>query len=337
MPEPDVADVFRSDRDVVLDTLLGDTALSDPVPPDFGAGIDAEGSIESEAFPGDVPDRSPGSAASEQIHALLHGRSTPGGAGVPDMSGIPTRHRSGAGQSDGTSPANDDDDTAIPTLEPRRRGRMSRFTDRFGRAALLRPKVFAAAAAAFVALLVIVLVSRGGSENDSDSSPLVVAPPSQVPTTSTTAATPASAPIEIRSAETRCPAGSTTGMDAVSGETGKAWSCVRAYRVDGQVMVIDLGGTFQVDSIGIVPGWDYVGPDGGDEWPKHRTVSRVSYEFDDANRTTYTQDTKNLRTLVVTEIDPPIRTSRIVLTVLKSSGDRSVNDVAISSIVVTGQ
>ncbi len=125
-------------------------------------------------------------------------------------------------------------------------------------------------------------------------------------------------------------------MDAFSGEPGKAWSCARAFKVDGQVLNIDLGKTYQIDSIGIVPGWDSVSKDGADQWAKYRTVSRVSYQLDDDRATVYTQQTLDQRTLVVTKLDPPIRASRIVLTVLESKGEPTINVTAISSIVLMG-
>lgn len=129
----------------------------------------------------------------------------------------------------------------------------------------------------------------------------------------------------------------TDGMDAFSGEPDKAWSCPRAYKIDGQVLRIDLGKEYKIDSIAIVPGWDHVGTDGADQWMKYRTVNRVSYQLNDDDKTTYTQETLDQRSMVVTQIDPPIKASEIVLTVLKSSGDNSNNSVAISSIVITGQ
>jgi hypothetical protein len=126
-------------------------------------------------------------------------------------------------------------------------------------------------------------------------------------------------------------------MDAFSGEPDKAWSCPRAYKIDGQVLRIDLGKEYKIDSIAIVPGWDHVATDGTDQWTKFRTVSRVSYQLNDDDKTTYTQETLDQRSLVVTQIEPPIEASEITLTVLKSSGDTSANTVAISSIVITGQ
>ena len=200
---------------------------------------------------------------------------------------------------------------------------------------LRKPKV-ALAVAAVVALLIVVLLVVTGGKEDTETQPLAVtpAPTQQAPQTTVQAG---GGTVEVQSAESKCPSGGTDGMDAFSGEPDKAWSCPRAYKIDGQVLRIDLGKKYEMDSIAIVPGWDHVGTDGTDQWTKFRTVSRVSYQFDDDDKTTYTQETLDQRSLVVTRIEPPIEASEITLTVLKSSGDRSVNTVAISSIVITGQ
>lgn len=201
---------------------------------------------------------------------------------------------------------------------------------------LRKPRVALAVAAVVALLIVVLLVFTGGKEDTSQTQPLAVAPaPTQ--TAPQTAPESHSGTIEPESAESKCPSGGTDGMDAFSGEPGKAWLCPRAYKIDGQVLRIDLGKKYEIDSIAIVPGWDYVDTDGTDQWTKYRTVSRVSYQLNDGDKTTYTQETLDQRSLVVTEIEPAIEASEITLTVLKSSGDTSANTVAISSIVITGQ
>ncbi|PWV66968.1 hypothetical protein DFR69_12233 [Nocardia neocaledoniensis] len=191
---------------------------------------------------------------------------------------------------------------------------------------------------AVVIVMLMLVMFMGGEEPDDASNDhlLVISPPAAATTTSTSTTAVASE-IEVKSAQSKCPPGSTSGMDAFAGESGKAWSCVRAFKVDGQVLSIDLGTVREIDSIGIVPGWDSVSPDGEDQWSKYRTVSRVSYQFDDADTSLYTQQTMDQRTLVVTKFTPPIRASKIVLTVLESKGDSSLNTTAISAITIRGR
>ncbi len=202
---------------------------------------------------------------------------------------------------------------------------------------LRKPRVALIVGAVVVVLLVLLLVTTGGNDKKTNQlaviTPVAAAPTSSAAPTTTEAA---SSTIQVKSARAHCPSGSTDAMDAFGGQSGKAWSCVRAYKVDGQVLTIDLGKAYEVDSIGIDPGWDGVGADGADQWTKYRTVSRVSYQFNDSNLTTYTQETLDERSLVVTKLSPPVRASKVTLTILESKGDPSANTTAISSIVITG-
>uniref|UniRef100_UPI0024577710 discoidin domain-containing protein n=1 Tax=Nocardia cyriacigeorgica TaxID=135487 RepID=UPI0024577710 len=204
-------------------------------------------------------------------------------------------------------------------------------------AQLRKPKVAMAVGGVLAVVLVLILILTGGEKQPQDQVLVLPPPTATEPAPTSAPADSGAGPIEPRSAESHCPPGGTDGMDAFSGEPGKAWSCARAYKVDGQILRIDLGKTYEIQSIGIVPGWDHVGTDGTDQWSKYRTVSRVSYQFDDNDATVLTQDTLDQRTLVVTTLDPPVRASQIVLTVLESTGDATVNTTAISSIVITGR
>ncbi|MEV0360940.1 hypothetical protein AB0H71_33265 [Nocardia sp. NPDC050697] len=314
MPDEDSGDVFLHHRALLLDTLLADPALAGP----------GRGAPDPElSGPVSAPARSQGGPkASERILALLNGDQY-----EPEPPpGLTTVARPGQPQGPAPEPAPE------PPRPPGPDGPLAA-----GLALLRRPKVAIAAAAALVLALILTLITTGGrtDEQATVGTLVVTAPP--LTTAPSTSAVPLTEPIEVKSAQSKCPPGSTAAMDAFSGVPDKAWSCVRAYKVDGQVLSIDLGRTYEVDSIGIVPGWDSVAADGTDQWPRFRTVSRVSYQFDDGNSTVYTQQTLNQRTLVVTPIRPALRASRIVLTVLQSSGDAAINTTAISSVVVTGR
>jgi hypothetical protein len=330
MPETEPGDTFLRHRAAVLDAMLSDPSLSNSVEehPDS-----ANEKVDWEPGYGAVGQ---GARASDRIRELLDGaiQSGPAAVGQPEFIDHTARLRARA--------SDDDSDPGIDgvlTLPDPPRVRPRRFA-RFGESvrALMRNRrvLVIATCVIVVASLVLLLLTTGGDDPQGTAAP-PVAPSAAAPAPSAPpAAAPVGVPIQVRSAETQCPAGSTDGLDAFSSEPGKAWSCVRAFGVDGQVMTIDLGQQYVIDSIGIVPGFDHIAADGTDEWTKHRTVSRVSYEMDDTDRTTYTQDTMDQRTLVVTAIEPPVKASQIVLTVLQSNGDRSADDVAISSIVITG-
>lgn len=376
MPDADSGDVFLRNRGAILDAVLADpafglpgnapvepaesseaesssgpegpeiafdesllaaaplardtSAYADDSPPLVGVGASA---VESDSGPAvSRPRRSTaGPSASERINALLSGQ-------LPD-----TRESSFA--SDNAERVSDRlNSTAPPEAEtqpstapePQRAERQSPQEIAREVADQLRKPRVALAVAAVIALLIVVLLVVTGGKEDAETQPLAVTPAPTQPAPQTTAEA-AGGTIEVQAAESTCPPGGTDGMDAFSGEPDKAWSCPRAYKIDGQVLRIDLGKKYEIDSIAIVPGWDHVGSDGTDQWTKFRTVNRVSYQFDDDDKTTYTQETLDQRSLVVTQIEPPLEASEITLTVLKSSGSSSVNTVAISSIVITGQ
>ncbi|WP_228002894.1 discoidin domain-containing protein [Nocardia australiensis] len=340
MPDEDPGDIFLRHRGAVLDTLLSD--------PSFGpAGIDSYerasagaasvGLLEAESNwsePVDRPRASGGPKASERILALLNGQAE------PDSTAAYTQEfRQPAAVMPAEAEAEDPPRT--PAAEPAAASSSNRFgpADQVARDTLTqlrKPKVALAIGAVVAVLVVLLLVTTGGKKQESDQVLVVTAPPTTAAPSTTGPPAVASGVIPIKSAQAKCPPGSTSAMDAFGGETGKAWACVRAYKVDGQVMTIDLGKSYQIDSIGVIPGWDHVSADGTDQWDKYRTASRIHYELDNADASGYTQATLDQRTLVVTKIEPPVSATRITLTILESKGDRSINTTAISSIVITG-
>lgn len=372
MPDADSGDVFLRNRGAILDALLADPAfgvtdqsaarVQEPMvvgaPPvtatfdesllgqaqsaDSGPAAYSPGGSrpvpepvaeESDSEPVPVPPRrsSAGPSASERINALLSGQpldtGTASSLATENAERVADRlNATAAPEAEPQRP--DDTGPARPTRQSPQE--MAREV-----AEQLRKPRVALAVAAVVALLIVTLLVVTGGKEESGSTPLAVtAAPTQAPPLTEPSG---SGTIMPEAAESSCPQGGTEGMDAFSGEPDKAWSCPRAYKLDGQVLRIDLGQEYEIDSIGIVPGWDHVGTDGADQWTKFRTVSRVSYQFEDADRTTYTQETLDQRSLVVTRIEPPLKSSEIVLTVLRSAGPRSANSVAISSIIITGQ
>jgi hypothetical protein len=357
MPAEDQGDVILRHRGAVLDALLSDPSfgengsateplLSGPLAgdPDLGepgtgpdllsAPVMAAASPEGPSFESGPPPRrsSDGPKASERIIALLNGQppdSAPGLDFSSDFSDVAAKQPP--------------PDEPAPSASGAGRSSKARAPEAAERIAILakklkNPKVALAVCAVLAILLILALVTTGGKDQSREPDRIAVITPSatSAPTSKPASAAPSSGTIQVKSATAHCPPGSTPGMDAFGGQQGKAWSCVRAYKVDGQVLSIDLGKTYQVDSIAIVPGWDSVGGDGVDQWTKYRTASRVSYQFDDSNKTTYTQQTLDQRTLVVTKMEPPVSASKITLTVQQSKGDQAVNTIAISSIVITG-
>ncbi|MEV6139387.1 discoidin domain-containing protein [Nocardia sp. NPDC051990] len=352
MAAEDPGDVFLRHRGAVLDALLSDPSFGENDPatgsvlsgplvgdpelgePDFG-GDPFSGAMSAGSAQGALPETDPpprrssdGPKASERIIALLNGQQSDAAptmdfsADYSDVSAKQpppeesTRSASGASKTRGP-------DTAEQIAQLAKK--------------LKNPKIALAVCGVLAVLLIIALVSTGGKDDSQTPDRIAVITPSATAAAPTSKSEPApSGTIAPKSATANCPPGSTPGMDAFGGQQGKAWSCVRAYKVDGQVLTIDLGKIYQIDSIGIVPGWDSIGSDGVDQWTKYRTASRVSYKFNDTNKSGYTQQTLDQRTLVVTKFEVPVQASKIVLTIQESKGDPTINTTAISSIVITG-
>ncbi|WP_406231634.1 discoidin domain-containing protein [Nocardia sp. NBC_01009] len=341
MPDEDSGDVFLRHRGALLEAVLSDPSfgyVGSAVGGQAGPGESAPASTEFESeLSAPVERRRPsdGPKASERILALLNGESQGPASSAdyaPDYAAMAAPLR-----------APDDEDPPQPPQENRSNSSASsRLAPAQGvmrdiLTQLRKPKVALAVGAVLAVLLVLMLVTTGGGEDQPQDRAFVVTPSQTAAPTTTAPPAAASSVIQVKSAQSKCPPGSTPAMDAFGGQPGKAWSCVRAYKVDGQIITIDLGKLYQIDSIGIVPGWDHIGTDGTDQWAKYRTVSRVSYQFNDGTTSVYTQPTLDQRTMVVTKLDPPVSASKIVLTVLESKGSPAINVTAISSVVITGR
>ncbi|MEU0541442.1 discoidin domain-containing protein [Nocardia sp. NPDC005978] len=327
-------------RALVLEALLDDSTLDDATtdadsPTETGDDVQPCDPVTDEPPAPPVAPTSPARVngrAGARINELLSGHPDPPSAHLESTR--PARARAFEAPSRlGSDPATPLDSAARGAPLARVHLQLRTLTQGRKRAFLL------IGAVVLVAVMIAFLANLGSTP---ETAPLATRSASPTPAQSTlvspsTSASAGSETLKVHAAVSKCPPGSTPGLDAFEGVPGKAWSCVRAYRVDGQVLRIDLGGSFAVDSIGIVPGWDYIGDDGTDQWSKYRTASRVSYRFDDPDSTTYTQDTLDQRSMVVTQFDPPIKTSTVTLTVLRSTGAPTVNSTAISSIVITGK
>ncbi|WP_345497729.1 discoidin domain-containing protein [Nocardia callitridis] len=357
MPDEDTGDPLLRHRGAVLDALLSNPAFAPADPGSAASALGPEEFTES-GVPGltlvapepssepsaPVPRKSPdGPKASERILALLNGESPSSGPAVEYSTMNPIESSPVSSASNGTEATRESAPSGVnspPTSGSRGKFAPAEAVARDALTQLRKPKVAFAVAGVLVVLLVLLLITTGGGDDNKQQALLVVTPTPTAaaePAPTTSAAPAASSTIEVKGAQSKCPPGGTPAMDAFGPEPGKAWSCPRAYQVDGQVMTIDLGKTYEVDSIGIVPGWDHVDSEGVDQWAKFRTVSRVSYRFNDDDTTVSTQQTLDQRMLVVTDFDPPIRASKIQLTVLQSAGDPTINVTAISSISITGR
>lgn len=168
-----------------------------------------------------------------------------------------------------------------------------------------------------VITLVVTMANSPSSEPSGPASAPVaprvveVAPPSPPPNTD--------GPLPF-TASSDCPPGSTSAQSVADTGSTTPWVCVRS--VDGQVLEIDLGRTFVITAVSIVPGAvnkTEVGPDQPDPWLQHRVVTRVQWQFNDTDRTVKNQNTGNVRGEAVEPIRPGVLASKITLIIQETS------------------
>ncbi len=176
----------------------------------------------------------------------------------------------------------------------------------------------AAAVLATITTLVVTLANSPRTDPEistvSASAPVrvvEVAPPSPPPNRD--------APLAF-TASSDCAPGSTAAQSVADPNSTTPWVCVRS--VDGQVLEIDLGRTFVITAVSIVPGAVHkidANPDQPDPWLQHRVVTRVQWQFNDTDRTVMNQNTGNVRGEAVEAIRPAVLASKITLIILETS------------------
>jgi hypothetical protein len=175
----------------------------------------------------------------------------------------------------------------------------------------------AAAVVATVITLVVTMANSANTESTTTSSAPVpprtveVAPPSPPPNVD--------GPLPF-TASSDCPPGSTAAQSVADPNSTTPWVCVRS--VDGQVLEIDLGRTFVITAVSLVPGAIIktdTSPDQPDPWLQHRVVTRVQWQFNDTDRTVKNQSTGNVRGEAVEPIRPGVLASKITVIVQETS------------------
>lgn len=183
------------------------------------------------------------------------------------------------------------------------------------------PWVLAAfGAVAAIGTVITLVVTMANSPSDHPPRPTAapvaprtvdVAPPSIPPNTD--------GPLPF-TASSDCPPGSTSAQSGADPASTTPWVCVRS--VDGQVLEIDLGRTFVITAVSIVPGAvnkTDVGPDQPDPWLQHRVVTRVQWQFNDTDRTVKNQNTGNVRGEAVESVRPGVLASKITVIIQETS------------------
>ena len=214
-----------------------------------------------------------------------------------------------------------------------------------------RPKL-AAVAAGTAAVLIIALVAvfslSGGRGKPPEPAGVTAAPPV---VSDNPEPVPAEAPLVPATVSASC-VGDSDAVAPFAGEKSRAWVCGRANGLDGSVLNIAFGKAVVVTQITIVPGFNYVAPDGRDEWSRHRLVTGVTWRlggktYPQAINPTRTGATLKLPSVVTQEMSLTITASTRPLApaenaegIGKADGSGSAVDAdattAVSSIIITG-
>lgn len=130
---------------------------------------------------------------------------------------------------------------------------------------------------AVVLVMVLVSVTTG-----TRGTPRTATPAVQLPPAPTEAETPAPAETDTVLVPATVSASCGNASDAVAPFTpddSRAWVCERRWGLDGNVLNISFSGPMVITQICVVPGWNFVHPDGRDEWARHRVTTSVSWRM----------------------------------------------------------
>lgn len=211
-------------------------------------------------------------------------------------------------------------------------------------------KKFGIALAAVVLVSVIILSFTGGGRGKPPEPADAVAPPPQVENTTAPVKEVTLVPATV---STSC-GNDSDAVAPFSGDKTRAWKCNRLNGLDLNVLNLTFNKPVVITSITIVPGFNYIAPDGRDEWSRHRVVTDVSWRMGGG---LYPQEHIAPTRTGVTQKFPGVRTLMMSMTITGSArppvgkgpnkgGIGEANDAqdpkkvdettAVSKIVITG-
>lgn len=129
------------------------------------------------------------------------------------------------------------------------------------------------------AVLVLVITSTATGTRGT---PRTAAPAVQLPPPPSEVEVPGPAETDIVLVPATVSASCGNDSDAVApfaGDAARAWVCERREGMDGNVLNISFTGPMVITQICVVPGWNFVHPDGRDEWARHRVTTSVSWRM----------------------------------------------------------
>lgn len=130
-------------------------------------------------------------------------------------------------------------------------------------------------AAVFVVMALVLSMCKGGA------APKPAAGPDPAPPPMAESSEPVNQTVVLQPDNVTdwCPARSTSSTFAFTEDKSKAWVCIRDMGADYGRIEIDFGKPVVVQSIKVIPGWDYVEPNGLDHWSEHRLVTAIDWRL----------------------------------------------------------
>jgi len=175
----------------------------------------------------------------------------------------------------GESPSFDDEEEDVEPPSRNPLGRLSGWSpgDFFAQhPTWKRPILFGGGGLAAALAVALLFGGSPASETAKTATPTVVESTESAPESAVTTLLP-----KLVSAS--CPPGSTSATLAFTTKPENAWVCGRANGVDGSVMNILFDKPVIVKSVTVMPGWNYVAPNGEDRWIKHRLVTKILWRI----------------------------------------------------------
>lgn len=144
-----------------------------------------------------------------------------------------------------------------------------------------------------------------------------------------------------------CPSRSTHATLAFTGNSKNAWVCMRAHNSDGARFEIYFDAPVVITSLCVVPGWNYVEPNGKNHWSEHRLVTKILWRLGGQQLTQEINPVPGGACLAVPNIATVSMSGTIQATIeppVSNEGplgglgnDKKVNEsFAIGSITITG-
>lgn len=138
-----------------------------------------------------------------------------------------------------------------------------------------RPALFGAVG---LAVAMVIAVMFGGSPA-TETPKTAPAPPPVAQETAEQAPDKQVTTLMPKAVSASCPAGSTRAQLAFSSRPEDAWRCFRAHGIDGAILNIKFANNMLVKSVTLMPGWNYVEPNGTDHWNESRLVTRILWRL----------------------------------------------------------